>query len=90
MKREFVNIKKWVCENPDGSKVDVFLGDEVQITFDLKEGVVSEEFFKRHPDNTIKLKIVKISSREIEGEDIERPCHCLNLYPYDIVDIKKL
>lgn len=89
MKHEYRCIKSWVFENPDGTKVEVYIGDKVCIkvnteTIDLNHWCWGEL------ENPIHFEVADLTRSSLVGEMIIHRTTYYKLHPRDIIEIIKL
>lgn len=70
MKVEYREVKTWECNNPDGSPVVIAEGDRVKIHYDVSKNAFSDDFNKRHPDNTVIIDVQQLFKNKIFGAEV--------------------
>lgn len=88
MKKEYVEIVKWVVENEDGTKHDITVGDKVRITYDQSQNLFSDFFLKYYPSTTLDGFVTDIKKTKIVINVY--PSWYLTFYPKQIVRLAKI
>lgn len=91
MKAEYREVKTWKCQNPDGSTVVIAEGDRVRITYDASQNAFSDEFYKRHSNNSVVMDVQQLFKNKIFGIEVgARGGIYVELKTNQIVSIEKL
>ena len=81
MKRTHIEIRKWICENPDGSIVELSAGDTVKLHCNFME----------ENNKIITLEINSLSSTKIHGYTRnEHHNYCTSISLKYIVSVEKI
>lgn len=70
MKAEYREVKTWECKNPDGSTIVIAEGDRVKITYDTSKNTFSDDFNRRHPDDTVIVDVQQLFKNKIFGVEV--------------------
>lgn len=89
MKHEYKCIESWVVGNPDGTKVEIYLGDKVKVRIDEKRIDLTDTLVGKM-ENPIDFRVVSLSKLKFKGESLIYPCLYFELTPKDIKEIIKL
>lgn len=89
MKYEYKCIESWVVENPDGTKVEIYLGDKVRVRVDEKRIDLTDTLMGKM-ENPIDFRVVSLSKLKFKGESLIHKTHYFHLTPKDIIEITKL
>ena len=71
MKHEFKCIKSWIVENPDGTKVEISLGDKVRVKVDEKRVDLNNSPLGEKYNNPMDFQVTSLSKLKFVGR-------CLN------------
>ena len=88
MERVYVEVIKWKCENPNGTTVDIQVGDKVKVKYDEKQDIFGDFFLKYHPETEIIGTVTKVLKSKIKVW-MDDSWH-LSFYPKNIISIEKL
>ena len=81
MKRTYIEIRKWICENPDGRMVEISAGDTVKLHCN---------FMEEH-NRFITLEIWSLSSTKISGcTRNEHHDYCTSIFLKNIISVEKI
>lgn len=89
MKYEYKCIESWVVENPDGTMVEINVGDKVRVRVNEKRIDLTDTLMGKM-ENPIDFRIASLSKSKFQGESLIHPCLYFELTPKDIMEIIKL
>lgn len=90
MKHEYKCIKSWIVENPDGTKVEISLGDKVRVKVDEERINLNDTLLGEKYNNPMDFKVVSLSKLKFVGSYLNHPSIHFYLTSRDITEIKKL
>lgn len=89
MKHKYKCVESWVVENPDGTIVEIYVGDKVRIRVDEKRIDLTDTLMGKI-ENPIDFRVVSLSKLKFIGKSLIHSCWYFGLTPKDIVEIIKL
>ena len=89
MKHEYKCIESWVVENPDGTMVEIYVGDKVRVRVDEKRIDLTDTLMGKM-ENPIDFRVASLSKSKFHGESLIRRTLYFHLTPKYIIEITKL